>query len=328
MSRSDRATGALLGLAIGDALGMPTQSMSREQILDRYGFVTGFLDAAPDQPIAPSMPAGSVTDDTEQAVLVGELLVDGGGHIEPLTFARALIAWEQVMIQKGSLDLLGPSTKSALVALQSGVAPDQAGRFGTTNGAAMRIAPIGIAFAPGPTLLRAVVEASLVTHHTGLGLSAAAMIAAAVSTGIDDGSIDEMLAAAVAAGREGQQLGHWVAGASIPDRFEACRGCTTTLDNDQFADFLYRVVGTSVQSQESVVSALLIVDRYRHEPFDGLCLAASLGGDTDTIAAMAGAVLGSHHGAEGFPLAYREAIAKINHLDLELLATRLLALRS
>ena len=83
MSRSDRATGALLGLAIGDALGMPTQSMSRAQIVDRYGVITDFVDAAPDQPIAPSMLAGSVTDDTEQAVLVGELLVDGGGHIEP-----------------------------------------------------------------------------------------------------------------------------------------------------------------------------------------------------------------------------------------------------
>ncbi len=63
----DRALGALYGLAIGDALGMPTQSLSRAGIAARYGVVDRLLPGAPDQPIAPDMPAGTITDDTEQA---------------------------------------------------------------------------------------------------------------------------------------------------------------------------------------------------------------------------------------------------------------------
>ena len=53
-----RSLGALQGLALGDALGMPTQSMSAEWIKQAYGTIDGLRDAIADQPIAPNMPAG------------------------------------------------------------------------------------------------------------------------------------------------------------------------------------------------------------------------------------------------------------------------------
>src|SRR5699024_3517961 len=118
------------------------------------------------------MPAGSVTDDTEQALIVAQLLLDGDGSVEPRSFAHALISWEEDMVARGSRDLLGPSTKAAISALQSGASPEEAGRNGTTNGAAMRVAPVGIAHPPGAGLIDAVVSASQVTHHTGLGSEA------------------------------------------------------------------------------------------------------------------------------------------------------------
>ncbi|MGH3192406.1 MAG: ADP-ribosylglycohydrolase family protein [Streptosporangiaceae bacterium] len=66
----ERARGALYGLAIGDALGMPTQLLSRREIIDHWGpLLTGFEPAPSGRPIATGMPAGSVTDDTEQAAL-------------------------------------------------------------------------------------------------------------------------------------------------------------------------------------------------------------------------------------------------------------------
>ena len=77
--RFSRAYGALAGLALGDALGMPTQAMSPEQIRAVYGRITGLADGDASQPYAPGMPAGSVTDDTEQALLVASLLVRGRG---------------------------------------------------------------------------------------------------------------------------------------------------------------------------------------------------------------------------------------------------------
>ena len=59
-----RALAAFTGLAIGDALGMPTQSTPREAIQARYGVLTGFEPGPDDQPIAPGMAAGSITDGT------------------------------------------------------------------------------------------------------------------------------------------------------------------------------------------------------------------------------------------------------------------------
>ncbi|HVT68068.1 MAG TPA: ADP-ribosylglycohydrolase family protein, partial [Trebonia sp.] len=144
----DRARGALYGLAIGDALGMPTQLMSRERITERWGpLLSGFEPAPPGHPIAAGMPAGAVTDDTEQAVLLGRLLARG--PVDPRELAAALVAWEQEMEERGSLDLLGPSTRRALSAVAAGTPPEEAGATGDTNGAAMRIAPVGVAVSAG-----------------------------------------------------------------------------------------------------------------------------------------------------------------------------------
>src|SRR5262249_59248839 len=75
-----RALGALYGLALGDALGMPTQSLPRAEIVARYGAViSGFHPGADGHPLAAGLPAGSVTDDTEQAVLLARLGVAGPG---------------------------------------------------------------------------------------------------------------------------------------------------------------------------------------------------------------------------------------------------------
>src|SRR6266404_1266055 len=77
-----RARGALLGLAIGDALGMPTQYLPRELIADRYGILDRFHPAPDDNVISRGMAAGKVTDDTDQAVILGRLLVAGKGRLD------------------------------------------------------------------------------------------------------------------------------------------------------------------------------------------------------------------------------------------------------
>lgn len=326
-TQHQRGVGALLGLAIGDALGMPTQSFSRGQIAQRFGRVDGFRDAPADQPVAPGMIAGSITDDTEQALMVADLLIAGSGHIDAAEFAASLRTWEASMIARGSLDLLGPSTRAALAALDSGMSAEESGRSGTTNGAAMRIAPVGIAFPQGPGLLEAVIMTSRVTHNTNLGLSSAAAVAAAVSAGIEGADMSTALDAAVAAAVQGSSRGHWEAGASIAQRFTSLRKQASDTTDAEFSDYLEEIVGTSVQSQESVVGALLIADRYRAHPFDGLCVAASLGGDTDTIGAIAGAILGATLGADAFPVPVREDVERINDLHVDERVEALLALR-
>lgn len=323
----DRALGAFWGLALGDALGMPTEALSRAEIARRYGRVDTLLPGERDQPIAPGLPAGTVTDDTEQAVLLARLLVEGGGDVDPHAFAAALEEWEQDLVRRGSSSLLGPSTRRALDRLRAGEPPEQAGRDGATNGAAMRIAPVGIAFR-GPALLDAVVRTSTVTHGTGLGIAAAAAVAAAVSACLDGAPLPQALDAAAAAAAEGARHGHWVAGGDVAARIRWARGFVRGLDAPGLADAVADVIGTSLAAQESVVAAFALVEALGEDPFAALSTAASLGGDTDTVAAMCGAVLGARHGVAGLPADLIDTVRRVNRLDLDPLVDGLLALRA
>jgi ADP-ribosylglycohydrolase len=329
MTSSSRARGALYGLAIGDALGMPTQLMSRREITKRWGgLLPGFEPAPPGHPIAAGMPAGAVTDDTEQAVLLGRLLVRGGGAIDPRELAAALVSWEHDMAERGSLDLLGPSTKRAVAAVMAGTPPEEAGATGDTNGAAMRIAPVGIAAAPDLSMLvDRVVEASGVTHNTGLALAGAAAVAAAVSAGVSGAGIAGATALAIDAARIGADRGRWVAGADVAARIEWATGLVAGRTQAEAAELIYTLVGTSLATQESVPAAFAVLAAVPDDPWHACLLAASLGGDCDTIAAMAGAIAGACHGVTAFP---PEAIAVIDAqgLDLAALADDLYALRS
>jgi ADP-ribosylglycohydrolase len=325
----DRAIGALAGLALGDALGMPTQSMSRVRIAERYGPITGLRDAAPDQPIAPGLPAGTVTDDTEQALLLAHLLIDGAGEIDAVAFAGALSRWEADMLRRGSADLLGPSTKRAIQRLHDGESPEETGRDGTTNGAAMRVTPVGIAVpvTDSDALVDAVVAASRVTHNTGIAIAAAAAVAAAVSAAVAGAGLTDALDSAERAAAAGARRGHWRAGGDVGARIRWVRGWVRGMGRAALADAVADVVGTSVAAQESVVAAFALVEVLGTEPLDALTLAAGLGGDTDTVASICGAVLGAHHGVAGLPGDLLATVCQVNRLDLAPVADRLLELR-
>lgn len=329
----DRARAAFYGLALGDALGMPTQSLSREQIKQRYGRITTLTAADADQPIAPNMPAGSVTDDTEQAVLVAELLVAGGGHIDPSDLAQTLIDWEVVMQAKGSQDLLGPSTKRAIEMILAGHTPEEAGRFGTTNGAAMRITPVGIAadVIDEAAFVESVLQACQVTHNTTLGISSAAAVAAVVSAGINGVALNTALDIGARVALRAEHHGHWIAGGRISARIVWARQLCADTPSAQLPDLIYDVIGTSVASQESVIAAFALAQHVasgRLRAFDALCMAASLGGDTDTIAAILGAMVGACQGMAAWPQDMIEQVKAVNNLDLAPLVEHLLSLRA
>ncbi|NIH79226.1 ADP-ribosylglycohydrolase family protein [Amycolatopsis viridis] len=305
----ERALAALAGLAIGDALGMPTEGKSPAEIEP----VTGFAAAR-------GLPAGAVTDDTQQSVIVARLLIDGGGRIDPHRFAGALLAWERDLRGRGVHGLLGPSTRAALNAVAAGEPLERAGRYGATNGAAMRITPVGIATPPDLELLvERVVEASWVTHHTGVALAGAAAVAAAVSAGIDGAALPDAIDVAIAAAELAAQRGNWVAAADVAARIRWARD----LDPARIAT----VIGTSVATQESVPAAFAVL-AHADDPWHACCTAASLGGDTDTIAAMAGAIAGACTGAGAFPEDAVRTVTEVNDLPLPELADGLLELRT
>jgi len=100
--------GALYGLAIGDALGCHADALPGRDHSPLGALLPGFEPARPVHPIAAGMPAGAVTDDTEQAVLLARLLVKDRGRIDPHDLAGRADRVGARHAARGSLDLLAP----------------------------------------------------------------------------------------------------------------------------------------------------------------------------------------------------------------------------
>jgi ADP-ribosylglycohydrolase len=325
-----RALGAFYGLAVGDALGMPTQFLSRRSVRELFGdAITGFEPGPAVNEISAGMPAGRVTDDTEQAVILAQTLLDGHGTVDQRLLADRLLSWERQMIGLGSADLLGPSTRRALQALTAGGALDEVGRWGDTNGAAMRITPVGIAVGADPLakLCLLVAEASRLTHGTGVALGGACAVAAAVSAGVEGADRAAALDIGVDAAGEGARLGRYTAGADVATRIGWAVGLVEHACTADTLDLLDRLIGTGVATQESVPAAFALVARFGDDPWAACLQAASLGGDSDTIAAMVGAMTGALHGVDAFPAEVIAVIDDVNRLGLTSLVDGLLRLR-
>jgi ADP-ribosylglycohydrolase len=311
-SSTNRALGALYGLAIGDALGMPTQQLDRARAKFILGSPPGFRDGPAENPIAHGLPAGSVTDDTMQCVLMADLLVTGGGAIEPQRLAEALLAWEREMAERGRSLLLGPSTKRALAAVAAGHDPSLTGRTGTTNGAAMRITPVGIVTPVEPLerLLAAVVAADQVTHDTDIAHAGAAAVAAVVSAGVNGETFEKAMPRAIRA------AGHF----GFAGPFEEALRLSSV-------DAIVERFGTGVETAESVPTAFGVARLCHGDVWEAGIQAAALGGDTDTIAALAGAMVGACTGLSALPPDAVLKVREVNDLDFEPLVDGLLALR-
>lgn len=322
----DRALGALTGVALGDALGMPSQTLPREAIAAAYGRITDFVDPVADHPVSHGLRAGMVTDDTEQTLILADLLLRAPGAFDDRAWADALLDWERDVRARGLRDLLGPSSKRALDALLAGVPASETGREGTTNGAAMRIAPVGIATPPGnpAALVARVTEACRVTHSTREAISSAAAVAMVISLGVAGAGFGAAIAGALDAAKLGAGLGAPVGEADMAGRImEALR----VAERGSAEDLAARI-GTSVASRESVPAAFGVVVLAEGDPWRAGLIAANIGDDTDTIGAIACAMAGACSGLAAFPADKVDRVVTLNRLSLPPLAEGLLALRA
>src|SRR5438552_1945017 len=279
---------------------MPTQELDGPTARRILGTPPDFRDGPADNLIAHGLPAGSVTDDTMQCLLIADLLISGGGTIDPHRLAEALAAWEREMAERARSELLGPSTRRALAAVAAGEDPSQTGRTGTTNGAAMRITPVGIATPVEPLdrLLAAVVSADLVTHDTDIAHAGAAAVAAVVSAGVSGETFEQAAPRAVrAAARFG------------------------------YADMFHEAL--TLGSLDAIVDRFGTgVARFSHgDVWEACGHAAALGGDTDTIAALAGAMVGACTGLHALPKDAVQKIREVNEIEFESWVDGLLKLR-
>ena len=173
----DHILGTLYGMALGDAMGMPSELLSRRRIREIFGRITTFEDSPEENPAAIDMTKGQFTDDTAQALVILDSLRENDFVPDKQIIAKNLIQWA-LDTDAFSKNILGPSSKAALHAIQAGEDPGPHTVKAITNGAAMRIAPVGCLFKSTdlPKLAKFVLGVSEATHKTDVALGGAGML--------------------------------------------------------------------------------------------------------------------------------------------------------
>lgn len=320
----DKISGALAGMVLGDAFGVPGELWPREKIVGRFGRITEFLDGPQDNIVACYFKAGHYTDDSSQALVILKDLLKHQRVPAKQVIAQDLIEWVK-SVNGFEINLLGPSSKAALLAIAEGKEADSPASA-LTNGAAMRIAPVGCFFEPDELklLCQCVKDVSCVTHDTDVTIGGAAMVAAAVSYAIAGRSWDEMAKGALEAYDYAKVLGHQTWAASCKERFKlALDVIKTRPDEDKFSMWVYEVLGTGTMTSESV-SAALAIAFYCQDPHKAALMCANLGGDTDTIGAMACAICGAYSGLSGFDQKTVEYLQTTNQIDFAALGRQII----
>lgn len=313
MSLEDRILGALYGQALGDAWGMPALLHPLQTWEWFGGWLDRFHPAPPDHPVHAGLPAGRVTDDTEQAFAIAQAIqIEGKVTVEGV--ARALLDW----YERSGGDhhpFIGPSTRQALQRLKAGCPVEQAGRGGDTNGAAMRVSVVGMIH-PGDIAgaIRDAALQAIPTHHTDVAISGAAAVAAAVAAAlIPESSLESVLEAGIRGAEEGRRLGPLWMGASVARRIRmALEIAALPLPPFQRILLLYDTIGSTLATTEAVPAAFGILAMAHGEPVQAAIYAAALSGDADTVGSMACAMAGAWRGLAGFPPEILRALHEAN----------------
>lgn len=295
MTLSDRARGALVGLAVGDALGSPTEGKSPQEIATRWGRVTDFL--ADDQ-------GGS--DDTEYALFSARLLLLYGRELNSTHVANA---WRSDIIKASNTYRgAGFSEMMAIRNLREGIQPPASGQHlhSWSDGLAMRVAPFGIAAAGDPQLAAQLSAEDGAVSHAGEGIYSGQAVAAAVAVAMTGALLEKILHAAIdivpkdswtanAIG-EGIKIGE-----SSPDVWSALEPLHTALACSYYF--------WSDLAPEAVGLAFGIIAAARGKFEDAVLGAVNVGRDTDTIAAIAGAICGASQGVSAIPERWRKRVS-------------------
>lgn len=120
-SEYNRILGALVGCAVGDAMGMPGEMWSRSRIQKTFGQIRDFLPGHPEHEISAGFAPGETTDDTIVTVLVAKSLVRCKGSLPPLELVHSIQNWAKENAK--SKTVIGPSTQRAFQQIANGVPP-------------------------------------------------------------------------------------------------------------------------------------------------------------------------------------------------------------
>lgn len=329
MTIENRIAGALAGMVLGDALGVPGELWPREKVRARFGHIDTFLDGPEDNIVACYFKAGHYTDDSAQAFVILKALLKAGTVPPVKVLADDLIAWVESM-NGFEINLLGPSSKASLLAHSRGEDYTKYTKLSLTNGAGMRIAPVGclVDWNDSEKLAETVARVSIVTHGTDVAIGGAAMVAQAVASGIGGRSWEEAAEDALRIWNVARAKGEPTWAASVAERFRLALSVMKDFDDDEkFSRWVYDILGTGTMTSESV-SAALAVAFYCRSAERAAIMCANMGGDTDTIGAMACAICGAFEGFDALPESRSSFLETTNALDFRAMATEIARART
>ena len=276
---NDQVEGVLLGLASGDALGRPVEFKSPDKIRSRYGMLDEMVGNG-----TWSQPAGTITDDTEQALCIARSLVEQG-EFDPKDIAERFVTW----YDSDPFDI-GVMTRQSIQALKNGQPWDEAGQrvwersaegSNAGNGSVMRCPPLAIASADDvETLVRTSRESSLITHADPRCTWGSAVLNLTIA-GLLQGESNPLRSALDRVRSE------------APDELVSA---LEPIANGETPDAL-STSGYVVHSLQTALHGGLTADTAE----GAIVTAVNRGGDTDTIGAIAGAVAGARFGASELP---------------------------
>lgn len=307
----DRACGALVGGAVGDAMGMPASFFTRRQIKEQYGFIRDFLPPSAEQLAHGELEAGDVTDDTQETLILARSLCEKG-RFDRQDFLRGMADWARDSAIL-STNVIGPSTRRFLQAVTEGRDPAPGARDSRTNGSAMRAAPVGIRFWDDPALCaRQAAESSLPSHGSAPCVAGACAVACAVAAGVRGGCTPgELLEAARKGAEYGESVGWDIPAPSVAARIGLARDIVDrrrTHGPEACIDALCALIGAGMEVWESVPFSLGVVYAARGRVKDSILFAVNAGDDADTNASIAGAVAGAFEGLGALPSPWRQRI--------------------
>lgn len=292
----DRFRGCLLGLAVGDGIGAPYEALTSFDVFHLAGEPARFM----------TNPEGRTlfyTDDTEMALGVAESLVEHGEiRVDELahTFAR------NYHPDRG----YGPGARRILDAViekrdWNAVADSVYPGGSLGNGAAMRVAPVGLLFHADLDRVREQAALSArPTHRHPVGIEAAQVLAHAVAVAVRSAEFDRKRLFAELLARA---------------RTEEIRWALETAAALRFRDSL-SVLGSTLEAHRSVVTAIAAFARFPNDFVAAVGTAIALGDDTDTLAAMTGALCGAFGGTAAVPAALVEKLETQDRGPTEIVA--------
>ncbi|MET8551907.1 ADP-ribosylglycohydrolase family protein [Micromonospora zamorensis] len=318
-----RASGSLFGLAYGDALGKPTEFLTVAEIQHRYG---------PTGPRELSGEPALVTDDTQMALAVGWALHEAPSltpeAVEPLLRQR-FVAWA---VSPDNNRAPGMTCLRACAELTQGVRWQDATVIGSKGcGANMRVTPVGLLDVDLDTLAGLAQLQAGMTHGHPTGLIASELTAYAVFA-LRAGATLPELPALLTERALTQRLVYrerWLgdlwqrADSRSPQEFIAqgwdeCLAVLGRLTNalsqaDDGGDPC-RATGEGWVAEEALATALLCAVRHADDPVAALARGATTAGDSDSIAALAGAFVGAAVGMSAWPSGWADRIEYADQL--------------